>query len=590
MAALARGSGGYGPAVWAPAGVVVAVAAAGLLPLGLRTSKFVLAASLGLVALGGWSLASTAWGGLANQSWRFFDQALLAASALALGGLLAAAGKRQLVYPAVLAGIVLNAGEILLRSLVGAVPAEWFYGRRFQGAIGYHSAQANLCAIGLALAVSALASRSVLVRVLASAAAGLMVSILLLTQSRAGIGVALVAVVVTVAWLRDAGALVRAVPVLVGAAVLISPLKAVDRSLVDRHGVDHALRVYAGWSCLVIVAIAMLAIPALASRRVRLGLLTAVAAATLSGAIVGGVIEVQPGSTARHLVSTLGNVDADPALDAAPGETRLLSLSFNGRRDAWRVAWSMARREVVTGKGQGTFPIFWVKERHLDQLYILQPHSIFMELLSELGLIGLALFVGVIGVLVAGIARRPRGALPAAAVGALGALVVQAAVDWTWSFPALVAGVLLVVGAALGGGRTSPPGNLSLVAGTIVLLCAVGAFAAPWISNRRVDQARSLSIGDPGAAVKRLDSARRWNRWNPDAPELLGVIAERAGEYRAAADEYVEASRYSQSPWLDYLLEARAAKEQPDRVRRARACARAQQANPARTHLSEAVC
>ena len=38
------------------------------------------------------------------------------------------------------------------------------------------------------------------------------------------------------------------------------------------------------------------------------------------------------------------------------------------------------------------------------------------------------------------------------------------------------------------------------------------------------------------------------------------MIAERAGQYGAAADEYVEAARYSQSPWLDYLLEARAAK------------------------------
>ena len=96
-----------------------------------------------------------------------------------------------------------------------------------------------------------------------------MVSILLLTQSRAGIGVALIVVVVTVAWLRDAAALLRAVPVFIGAAVLISRSRRVDRSLVDQHGVDHALRVYAGWSCLVIVAVGVLAIPALNSRRVR---------------------------------------------------------------------------------------------------------------------------------------------------------------------------------------------------------------------------------------------------------------------------------------------------------------------------------
>ena len=167
---------------------------------------------------------------------------------------------------------------------------------------------------------------------------------------------------------------------------------------------------------------------------------------------------------------------------------------------------------------------------------------------------------------------------------------MQAAVDWTWSFPVLVASVLFVAGAALGGRRAPPPGVPALVAGTVVLLCALAAFVAPWISNHRVGQAKASSLSDPVSAVRRLDSAEKWNRWNPDAPELLGVIAERAGEYAAAADQYAAAARNSQAPWLDYLLEARAAKAEPDRSRRARACAAAHRGNPARTHLSEAVC
>ena len=282
-----------------------------------------------------------------------------------------------------------------------------------------------------------------------------------------------------------------------GALALVEPLKAVDRALVDQRGIEHALRAYAGWSTVVIVALAALAVPALHPGRVRKALLALVAAAALVTVIVGGVVETRPGSTVHHLISTLGNVDADPALNAAPGETRLISLSFNGRRDAWRVAWSMGREHIVGGHGQGTFPIFWVRERHLDQLYILQPHSILLELLAELGAVGLALFVVAIGSLAGGLARRPPGALPAAAVGGLFALVVQAAVDWTWSFPVLVASVLLVAGAALGGPRGRPPGVPALVAGTAVLLCAIAAFVAPWISNHRVGQAKASSVSDP---------------------------------------------------------------------------------------------
>src|SRR5690242_17309387 len=181
VAALARGSGGYNLVVWAPAGVLVAIAAAVLLALGFRTTK-VVAAGAGLFAVTGlWALASTHWGGLANQAWRYFDQSLIAAGALVLGSLLAAAGKSRLVIPAVLAGIVVNAGEIIGRGLLETAPHQWFLGRRFQGAIGYQSAQANLAAVGLALSIALLASPSRAMRAAAGASAGLMVSIVLVT-------------------------------------------------------------------------------------------------------------------------------------------------------------------------------------------------------------------------------------------------------------------------------------------------------------------------------------------------------------------------------------------------------------------------
>ena len=155
-----------------------------------------------------------------------------------------------------LAGIAVNAGEILVRALAGNVPAEWFYGRRFQGAIGYHSAQANLCAIGLALAVASLSSRSVLGRVARCRCCRADGSILLLTQSRAGIGVAVLVVRGhgRVAARRRARSCGRCRP-RGRRGCSIGPLKSVDRALVDQPGIEHALRVYAGWSLLVIVAL-----------------------------------------------------------------------------------------------------------------------------------------------------------------------------------------------------------------------------------------------------------------------------------------------------------------------------------------------
>jgi hypothetical protein len=591
VAILARGSGGYNVAVWGPAGALLAVAAAALLAVGFRTTKLV-AAGAGLFAAAGlWSLASTQWGGLPNQAWRYFDQSLIAAGALVLGSLLAAAGKSRLVMPAVLAGIVVNAGEIVGRGAFEKAPDQWFYGRRFQGAIGYQSAQASLAAIGLALSVALLANGSRAVRAAAGASAGLMVAIILLTQSRAGALAGALCLVVTVAVLRDIAALLRAVPVAVGAGILVAPLKDLDRALVDHAGVHPAFHSYALWSIAVMIGIAVCALPALGSRRVRLSLLAATAVAVLAGAVATTIVELRPGSAAHHLADTLRHLDTDPSLEAGPGSTRILSLSLNGRRDAWRVAWSMVRSDPVVGQGQGTYAIEWTKKRHLDQLYILQPHSLELELFSELGAIGLALFAGAIGLVVAGVVlgRRDR-IVVAAAAGVLVAVVGEASVDWIWSFPVLVAALLVVVGAAAGGRRAGPPSPLLTVAASLVLLVLLTSFAAPWLSNRRLRQARATAAGNPAASADRLDSAVRWNRWDPSVHEWAGVVAERAGDETVAAADYAKAATLSQSPWLERILEARAAKAGGDRRRALRACAAAHQGNPGRTHLYEEVC
>ena len=43
--------------------------------------------------------------------------------------------------------------------------------------------------------------------------------------------------------------------------------------------------------------------------------------------------------------------------------------------------------DPLHGVGQGTFPIAWTKDRQLTELYILQPHSLPLELFAELGAI-----------------------------------------------------------------------------------------------------------------------------------------------------------------------------------------------------------
>ena len=147
---------------------------------------------------------------------------------------------------------------------------------------------------------------------------------------------------------------------------------------------------------------ALLAIP---SRRLRLGLVVALAAIIGVTLVAGAVVElrsVEPfgGLDLRRLD------DSDPNL-ATAGSTRLLSLSLNGRRDAWRVAWREGRQSPFLGGGQGTFTRAWTEHRRLTELNILQPHSIVLELFSELGIVGLALFVLGISSVAIAVAQRP---------------------------------------------------------------------------------------------------------------------------------------------------------------------------------------
>ena len=584
IAALAQASGGYEVAAWAPAGVALALAVGALLALGLRTSRAVLLAVGALSLLAVWSVASTAWGGLPDQAWRFAGQAAVAALALALGSLIAASGRRRLVFAGVLVGIVANAAELLFTPVVGGVNEGWFYARTLQGTVGYHNAQADLLAMGIPLALWGLGTRVPWLRGLAGAAGALLVATLLLTQSRAGLGMGVVAFLVTLGWARSAELVLRAVPLGAAGVALLVPLRDVDRALVDHQGVHDALRGYAGWAAAGAVVVGLLAIPPLRSVRARRLAVAGIVVAIAVAAVPTAVAELRSSDVFSEAFS-----DADPNL-ADPGNTRLASLSLNGRRDAWRVAAATGRESPITGAGQGTFPLAWTQERRLEQLYLLQPHSIELELFAELGIVGVGLFLAAALSVVVGIALGPDRRAAAAGLGVSVAFLSHASLDWTWSFPGLVVPALLVAGAALPGRVSRAPGIVPTVVGAGVVLALVVGLGAYWQADRDLRAGRALVRTDPVAAVASLQRSLDWNPWDPAPMELLGLVAEREGVSTLAADYYARAARYSQRPWLDHFREARAARQGQNGPRRLAACATATRENPAERRLRYALC
>jgi O-antigen ligase len=245
----------------------------------------------------------------------------------------------------------------------------------------------------------------------------------------------------------------------------------------------------------------------------------------------------------------------------------------------------MGAADPVVGSGAGTFARTWTLERRLDELYILQPHSLELELYSELGAVGVALFLVFVALVVAAAVRARARLTGAAAAAVLVALVAQASVDWTWSFAAIVAGGMLAVGALVGGParRRAPlPARVAVPLGCAVAVLAV---AAPYLAHQQLASATSEQASDPTAAWLAADDALRLDPWNADALALQGLLAESSGRYRIAAGRYALAARVSQRPWLQWVREARALRSGGAIASSRAACRRAILGNPGEWRL-----
>jgi tetratricopeptide (TPR) repeat protein len=309
---------------------------------------------------------------------------------------------------------------------------------------------------------------------------------------------------------------------------------------------------------------------------------------------VAGLVVIRPTTAdatdrvSRALDELTG--ESDPNL-APPGRTRLTSVSLNGRWNAWNVAWRMAADAPVAGAGHGQFTREWAVERELPTLYLLQPHSIELELLAELGAIGLAFFFAFVALVTIALRRGPDRALAAAAFAVLLAVVVQASVDWTWSFPGLVVPALVVVGAAAGAGRVSQrrfsPAHAAFA---LLPLAALGLILAVYLSAVNLERARSVQTTDVSQAWLHAERARALDPWDPDVLSLQGRLAEATGQFRLAAERYGSAARLSRRPWLEHYYRARVLDRAGNRRASKAACRRAIAANPREEQLRTGVC
>jgi UDP-GlcNAc:undecaprenyl-phosphate GlcNAc-1-phosphate transferase len=476
----------YDALKWAPIGLAIMIACA--IAMVVRPGRPAASAALvltGLLGLGVWSLVSSAWAESAENAIVNGNRWLLYGALFLLMLTLVSHERRAAVLlGATTLGISAVALSVLVRML-GTNPAELFLGGRLNSPLGYINGEGCLFAMGIWPWLAAAEARRAIVAGPAAAMATLMACLALLSQSR-GTALAIAgAVILVVAIAPGRTRRVYALLVIAGGVALVAPelLRVYDNAAGGSVAVDvshaaaraallGALAVGFAWAVLVAFAQRVASSPARSPRLRTLGsrllVIPVVVAIALAGGFAGriGTEADRQWHAFVHVGETGEN--STPSSPSA-GRSRLLSGAGN-RYDYWRIAWQVWKSHPLGGVGGGNYarPYF---ERRSTIEDVEQPHSLELQALSELGLVGALLLGAFIAGVGWGAVRMRRGAtssplLRALMVGGLGTFttwLVQASVDWMQLLPgltaiALVAAVVLVWRApAPEGERTTAP-------------------------------------------------------------------------------------------------------------------------------------
>jgi hypothetical protein len=459
----------------------------------------------------------------------------------------------------------------------GSFPAdavrENFPTNRLNYPLNYWNAVSAWAAVTVALALPVSAhARSHAARALALAVVPVAVVMAYLTYSRGGVlGISLAVVAALVLGRHRLTTLVHLLPAAGASGVAIAAVRGEEAIAEATGGAGGGrIAVVLILGCAVCAAFAAVTRIGRIDERLRVPrrmgrsvLAVGAAVAAIAGVVLlPGVIDSGWDEFRNQSVGTVDS--ADPA-------ARLTNL--NGARYVqFDAALGAFESQPVHGIGPGTYEFWWNREGD-EAPFIRDAHSLYLETLAELGIVGglalLVLLAGALALIVLALRHLPDGSergLWAACLGGLLVSLLHASFEWIWEATANAVVLLLLAGAgaaALHGAHRGPPAVPWRVAGVVVAISAVLVQLPALVSTSKLRESQAAVLrGDEQAAAAAAADALETQPWAASPYVQRALLAERAGRFDLALDDVRRAEERERTNWRHPLLRARILAEQ----------------------------
>jgi hypothetical protein len=298
---------------------------------------------------------------------------------------------------------------------------------------------------------------------------------------------------------------------------------------------------------------------------------------------VAGLLAVGAPAKGRDAVDEFFNGPAKPE-QSVDLRSRLAGAESSGRVEQWEVALDGFSERPLHGHGAASYEQLWNEGRSTDER-MLDAHSLFLEVLAELGLVGGVLLVVALGGMLVAFVVRGRGddrMLHMALVSAAVLWCLHAATDWDWETPAT--GIWLFALGGLAAARAAaPPGHerdephqskwpvalglawIALAIGPLVVMLSEGRLVAA--QNALTQDDCRLAADEALSSIEILSSRR-------EPYEVLGFCRAMQGFPRQGTEAMVKAVERDPDNWeARYalaLVRAQAGEDPRDDLERAR--------------------